>query len=203
MRDFIYNKSDVLLAILIIVVAAFVIFVRVQVILDYSSGTEHTARDYIAPILPFLGEREGTAEAETPAAETEAPVAAETEAPTAAETETPTAAEAETAPVAEAEAEPAEEAQTPPAEETAPVAAGSTTATQGPAPTPEYVKFSVKQGDVASIIADNLIAAGLVNDKAAFLAAVDAKNAAMSLKIGEFEIPKGATNEEIIDILVG
>ena len=50
MRDFFYNKGDVLIAILIILVAAFVIYVRVGIIMEYSATGERS--EGLLP-LPF------------------------------------------------------------------------------------------------------------------------------------------------------
>jgi len=52
MRDFFYNKGDVFLAILIILVAAFVIYVRVGVIMDYSATGDNSSS--LFPVPPSL-----------------------------------------------------------------------------------------------------------------------------------------------------
>jgi len=43
MRDFFYNKGDVFIAVLIILIAAFVIYIRVGVIMDYSATGDNRA----------------------------------------------------------------------------------------------------------------------------------------------------------------
>jgi len=48
MRDFFYSKGDVFLAVLIILIAAFVIYVRVSVIMDYSATGDNRAN-----LFPF------------------------------------------------------------------------------------------------------------------------------------------------------
>ena len=52
MRDFFYNKGDVLIAILIILVAAFVIYMRVGVVLDYSASGEREGK--LLPMPSFF-----------------------------------------------------------------------------------------------------------------------------------------------------
>jgi len=195
MKDFLYNKSDVLIATLIIVAAACVIFWRVGVIMEMPDGVQSKTSKFVAMVLPFLDrdkdEAEATGSAETQEVAEEPPADGGTvQAPEA-------SAETELAPATE------EEAVEPPPDTAAEQPAETQPAAEAPQQTPEVVVFTVKSGDVASVIADNLLAAGLITDKQGVLAAGDAQNAAMSLKIGEFEIPKGTSNEEIIKILVG
>jgi len=162
MRDFFYNKGDVFIAVLIILVAAFVIYVRVGVIMDYSATGDNRAS--LFPFGPSSteeadsgGRTPGPHPGEAPAEETDPPV-------------------------------------TPPAEEEPPIV-------QDPGAT--EIQITVNAGDAASTIADKLFAANLIMDRPAFLDAVMTQGADSKLKTGTFTIPMGASNEEIIAILIG
>jgi hypothetical protein len=178
MRDFFYNKSDVLIAILIILIAAFVIYTRVGVIMDYPSkaaGGEGTG--YLPGIQDVLT---GSEDADTDADKDEA-------------------AFSEDAPDADV---PADEPVTPPSED---VPDETVTPPDPPVP-PEStteVSITVSAGDVGSTIADKLVAAGAITDKAAFLAEVATQHADTKLKQGTFKIPAGSTLSDIVKILVG
>lgn len=63
------------------------------------------------------------------------------------------------------------------------------------------VSFTVNAGDTMSVIANNLVLAGLVNNSGDFLAEVNKQNAASLLKAGTFNIPKGSTPSKIVTIL--
>ena len=165
MRNFLYNRSDILTAILIIVVAAGIVFWRVGVIMNYASGDKGGTNDFSALISPWTQGSSGGAAAQTP------PAGASGGASTA---QTP----------------PADTVQTPPAD-----------TTQTPPAETGTVSFTVNPGDVASVIAKNLASAGLVNTADDFLAKVNDRNVASSLKAGTFDIPKGATADQIVDIL--
>ena len=74
--------------------------------------------------------------------------------------------------------------------------------TAGAADSEEPATFVVESGQSTGVIADNLLEAKIITDKQAFLNAVNAKEAATKLKAGTFQIPAGATPEEIVDILI-
>ncbi|MDR0875707.1 MAG: hypothetical protein LBN12_05805 [Clostridiales Family XIII bacterium] len=191
MRDFFYNKSDVLIAIIIILIAAFVIYTRVGVIMDYPSkaaGGEGTG--YLPGIQEVLAEGSGDAGEEDAGGEdaSDGEDSADISEP---EPATPPSDPSdEEAPAEEA---PAEEA---PAETVTPPAPPEATS-------PAEVTITVSAGDVGSTIADKLIAAGAITDKAAFLAEVAAQQAETKLKQGTFKIPAGSTLAEIVKIIVG
>ena len=181
MRDFFYNKGDILIAILIILVAAFIIYVRVGIIMDYSASGENGGSLLPKPpsvdeIIDYVtgSETAGTAGQE---GESSSEPSAETPAPP-----------QEEGPAVQPEGEPPTEQ---PQEETP------------PAGQPESVQIVVVAGDAASIIADKLLAAGAISDKQAFLADVAAQGADARLKMGTFTIPAGASHADIIAILTG
>ena len=182
MRDFFYNKGDILIAILIILVAAFIIYVRVGIIMDYSESGESGGS--LLPKPPSVDEiidyvtgsdaageavQEGEGAAEPPADTNDTP-------------------QQENQPPAPPEENPQPEQppeETPPAQQ-----AGS-------------VQIVVNAGDAASVIADKLLAAGAISDKQAFLSDVMAQKADSRLKMGTFTIPAGASHADIIAILTG
>ncbi|MDR3364624.1 MAG: hypothetical protein LBS91_06735 [Clostridiales Family XIII bacterium] len=179
MRDFFYNKSDVLIATVIILVAAFVIYTRVGVIMGY----------------PGLGAKGDGVESVSP------PVYAETEngALGTDATDAPVDGGAEAQPV-QPSAEPGQQP------ETAPLGQQPADMGQPPAqPTQSAasVTITVSAGDAASAIADKLLAAGAISDKQAFLSEVMAQGADSKLKMGTFTIPAGSANADIVAILAG
>jgi hypothetical protein len=181
MRDFFYNKRDVLIAMLIILAAARVIYTRVGVIMDYPSkmaGGEGNA--YLPPIQDVLSDVAGLGESQPNEGLNDDAASAENTEQLPADV---TPAQTNPAPV---QTDPAPADVTPP--EAAP---------------PAEVTIIVSAGDVASVIADKLLAAGAIPDKAAFLAEVTAQSADSKLKMGTFTIPAGATPAEIVRILVG
>jgi len=223
MRDFLYNKSDVLIAILIILVAAGVIFWRVGVILEFPEGVKTGTEKFVALVLPFIDD--GDAEDddfEVPKADLGSGASEGiTGADAGASADAGAGGQQDVAP-ADSEASGADAAQEPAdgggvtsgevveggggeaaAEGDGEAADGGEGAEEAPAATGEVVKFTVHSGDVASVVADNLLAAGLISNKQEFLARVDERNAAMSMLAGDFEIAKGSTHDQIIDKLIG
>lgn len=64
------------------------------------------------------------------------------------------------------------------------------------------VAFEVSPGRAASEIAQDLVDAGLITDKDAFLKQCKDSGADTKFKSGSFTIKKGATTDEIINILI-
>lgn len=64
------------------------------------------------------------------------------------------------------------------------------------------VKITVVQGEVCRTLAEDLVAAGLIEDAEDFRKYMGDHNYANSIHVGEFEIPRGSTYEEIARILV-
>ena len=187
-----YNKGDVLIAILIIIVAAVVIYSRVGVIMDYS---ENGARErQLLPPLTIENIR-GWLGLDKPAEGADGQGGAYTEPESAA----PAGTENEPAAPLQSET-PAEEEPADP--EPAAAALPDDTPAEPPG-SPAEVTITINAGDSASVIADKLLAAGAIDDRAAFLSEVVAKGADSKLKQGTFNIPAGSTISDIIAILVG
>ena len=130
MRDFFYNKGDILIAILIILVAAFIIYVRVGIIMDYSASGEGGGSLLPKPpsvdeIIDYVTGSEAAGEA-----------GQEGESATEPSAETPTPPQEENPPAQTEEKPPAEQPQ----EETPPAQQG------------ESVQIIVNAGDAASVI---------------------------------------------------
>ena len=64
------------------------------------------------------------------------------------------------------------------------------------------VKITVVQGEVCRTLAEDLAAAGLIEYAEDFRKYMGDHNYANSIHVGEFEIPRGSTYEEIARILV-
>ena len=181
MRDFFYNKGDVLIAILIIAVAVVVIYFRIGVVMGDPNPGERL-KNLVSPIIEYItGDREWgntTGADDVPASEDPAP-------------QTP------------------EQAEPPATEDTTPVQEPAVTETPAPTEnTPEElpgsageIKLTINAGDAASTIADKLLQAGAIDDKQAFLEEVNAQGAASRLKQGTFTIPEGSSIKDIIAIL--
>ena len=176
MRDFFYNKGDVLIAILIILIAATVIYFRVGIVMGNPDPGERI-RDFISSLnLPGQsGEPAVTGTVDDEGQEG-----------------------SQTAPPVDTDS-PAQEDQTPADE---PAAQDDEPEGQTPV-TSADITITVNAGDAASTIADKLLAAGAISDKQAFLAEVEAQGAASKLKQGTFTIPAGSSISDIIKILVG
>jgi len=177
MRDFFYNKGDVLIAILIILVAATVIYFRVGIVMGNPDPGERI-RDFLSS-LPLPGQ---TVESVVPEANNgeEQGGGGTVQADgtdTAGTTDTQTSDDQPPA---------AEEPETDP-----PPSDGA------------EITITINAGDTASAVADKLLAAGVISDKQAFLSEVIAQKADSRLKQGTFKIPAGSTTNEIINILTG
>jgi len=180
MRDFFYNKGDVLVAILIIVVAAAVIYFRVGIVMgtDPAEGL----KNLISPLFSSNQTEEGPSEeAAKGGEEPENTVAPVPEPDTAGPP-----AEADTTEQTQQEEEPPVQEE----EGSGQPSAGAAGAT-----------ITINAGDAASTIADKLVAAGAISDKQAFLNEVDAQGAASRLKQGTFTIPAGSSVNDIIKLL--
>ena len=185
MRDFFYNKGDVFIAVLIILVAALVIYLRVGVIMDYSP-TGEKGGSMLPSISEILDQVTGanTDEEDQPQIENDPPV---NDTPATAEEQEPPA-QTESPPV---QADPQPDPPQDPQPENPPQAQ------------PAEIQIVVSAGDAASVIADKLLAAGAITDKQAFISDVIAQGADSKLKVGTFTIPAGSSHSDIIKILIG
>lgn len=114
-------------------------------------------------------------------------VMAETETEIETELETETESETETEPETEIETE--EDSETDESTNTQKVEDGST------------VTITVEMGDYTRQVAEKLYEAGLVDDAEAFRAYVGQKGLGQNISVGTYEIPVGATYDEIIAII--
>ena len=64
------------------------------------------------------------------------------------------------------------------------------------------VIITVVKGEVCRTLAEDLAAAGLIEDAEEFRKYMGSHNYADSIHVGEFEIPRGSTYEEIANILI-
>ncbi len=78
-------------------------------------------------------------------------------------------------------------------------AAGNGTA-QKPS-TQEMVEIEIKAGDYSAAVSQTLKQAGLITDADAFNKYLTQKGVDQNLRVGVYQIPKGATQDEIIEIL--
>jgi hypothetical protein len=176
-KDFIYDKNDLLIALLIVVAATFVIMSRIDVIMAYpatlAAETEANGGEVVAevPNVPSvdLGEDEQVSEEEQPDDATD-------------DREDPP--------------------ESPPSD---PDNSGNTDTGAGDSPanhpSANYVSINIEYGANGSDIAQLLINAGLISSKQTFYDAVAAVGADTKLQAGSFEIPTNATPEEIIRII--
>jgi len=183
MRDFFYNRGDVLITVLIVLVAATVIYFRVGVVMGDPEPGERL-KNMVVSLFSTSETADEPLEGTTVDEGAQGGLIAETP-----EQTTPPADEPGT--VAEApvvDDEPSVEE--PPAQEP-------------PAATSGEVKITVNAGDAASTIANKLKEAGAITDTQAFLSEVMAQKADSRLKQGTFTIPSGSSINDIIKILVG
>jgi hypothetical protein len=170
MRDFIYGKSDVLVALLIVAIAGTVIFTRVNAIMEYPSRVAAET------------EAQAAEDADDAEAEGLADIEGQTDAST-----TDAGGEA----LVDSSASAGQNQQS-----------DQNAQSSTPATTGNPVSFAVASGEATSVIADNLVKAGLVSSRQVFLDAVTAKGAETRLRAGTFNIPPGSTPDQIVDILI-
>lgn len=66
----------------------------------------------------------------------------------------------------------------------------------------ETVQFYIEIASTATLVSQNLCQAGLVDSAESFLSYLQEKDYTHSLRSGVFDIPKGASYEEICDIIM-
>ncbi|MCL1896797.1 MAG: hypothetical protein FWG03_09650 [Clostridiales bacterium] len=217
MRDFFYNKGDVFIAVLIILAAAFVIYMRVGVIMDYSaSGSNGGSLLPMPSAIGDWGDQAPVVEADEGSGQNgmgdgagDPPLQPDATQPDTAQPDAgqpeagqPDAGQPGASQPGQGEGQDGEESSMT-ALEAEQVGGSSGQPGQTPGPSGPSVQITVEAGDAASTIADKLLAAGAISDKQAFLSEVAAQGADSKLKIGTFTIPKGSTVSEVIAILVG
>jgi hypothetical protein len=176
MKNFLYNKSDIFVALVIIVAAVLLIYTRVDAIMGGAAGQELNGTG----IQPLPVEQtdpadgtEGTDDAVTTPPEGTGDVP---------EPNAPVVAPADGTEPADTNEPADEEAQAEPADT-------------------EPVLFTVEVGANTSTIAKNLAAAGLVKSSDEFLKEVTRQKAEKKMKAGTFKIKPGASVSKIVKTL--
>ena len=154
-KDFFYDKNDIIVALIILAAAAFIIYVRIGDIMSYPQTLV-----------------DATAQPSSAAESSSESSAAETAAPT----------EATTAPATQATTVPATEATT------APSAA-------------QTKSITIADSAVPATVSRQLADAGIVSSADSFESDLQKYSAASHIRPGTFQIPAGATNEQIIEII--
>jgi hypothetical protein len=176
MRNFLYNKSDLFVALVIIVIAVFIIYMRVDAIMGGAAGKELNGTENrplpIEPASPGAAETTAAAEghSDTDGIEPDAAV-------------TPDGVDS-------AEANPPADPAT-----------SDTPAEPADASDNEPVLFTIEIGTTTGTVAKNLAAAGLVKSSKSFLKEVKKQNAEMKMKAGTFKIKPGTSVSKIVKIL--
>ena len=174
-RDFIYNTSDILVTLVIIIIALAVISWRVSSIMSYGSPDEDASGGEVqGGIVSHTVDEDADSDADEETADDQ-----DGQDQDAASDEQDGAADADAGQDAAAQ------------DQTA--AAQTQTASS--------YSFTVSSNQSAESIGAALVSAGLISDKQAFLSAVTASGAETRLKAGTFTIPAGATPEQIVAVL--
>ncbi|MDR2487578.1 MAG: hypothetical protein LBD12_06375 [Clostridiales Family XIII bacterium] len=176
MRDFLYNKSDVITAVAIILIAVLVIYSRADALMGGAVAQKVTGSGDIADLpVEIPGDEPEVADAD---AEAEA---------------TPPEDDGTAVQQPVDAQQPAGDVQ-----EDAQVPEPSVTA---PDTSKKPVKFTIEVGSDSGLIAKNLVAAGLVPSSKAFLKEVRKLKAETKLKAGTFKITPGTSIRKIVRIL--
>lgn len=67
--------------------------------------------------------------------------------------------------------------------------------------TQEMVEIEIKAGDYSATVSQTLLRAGLISDADAFNKYLTEKGVDQNLRVGVYQIPKGSTQDQIIEIL--
>ena len=67
--------------------------------------------------------------------------------------------------------------------------------------TQEMVEIEIKAGDYSAAVSQTLLRAGLISDADAFNKYLTQKGVDQNLRVGVYQIPKGSTQDQIIEIL--
>jgi len=184
MRNFFYSKGDVLLAILIILVASVVIYVRIGVIMDYSASGESAGS--LFPIEDLFGGKDK--DSADGAGNGDDGAASDTSGDGGGDGDGYGGGESSGVSDSSGSGDGNDPLRD--AGYTGPALDGS-------------VQIFVVAGDTADVIADKLYRAGVIGDTGDFLYEVMERGAGSDFKIGTFTIPGGASVPEVIDIMTG
>ncbi len=178
-KDFIYDKNDLLIALLIVMAATFIIMSRIDVIITYPStlAAEIDNSGPVIPIEPDDGSGEDPVDDEDPADNDP-----------------------------DGEEDPADNEGTsgdpqPPSDTDDPEPDNGSGGTSGQTPGGSEVAINIPPGSNGSDIAQLLVNAGLIDRREVFYDAVSAAGAETRLQAGTFRIPANATPAEIVRII--
>ncbi|MCF0151486.1 MAG: endolytic transglycosylase MltG [Firmicutes bacterium] len=169
-KDLFYNINDIVVALLILAATALIIFTRVDLIMDYPAYASQKQEQQSTGIGKVDFSDVDLTRGEVDETLNSAP----------------------------------ETLQTDPAEATEPAdpqpeGSDSQQGSEAPAPTGEMIKVVIPSGATGSKIADILVECGLIDDRQVFLTTVTSMKKDTRLQSGTFEIPMGATPEEIVN----
>ena len=177
-KDFIYDKNDLLIALLILVIASLVIISRIEIIMAYPStliAESESGEEEVAAQVPYVPSESAGEEEDQSSGEEEQSDAADDQ----------------------------EDPPQPPPEDSQDTGNTDTETSDPPAsqPSTSYASIHIEYGATGSQIAQLLINAGLIPDRQTFYNAVEAAGADTKLQAGNFRIPSNATPDEIIRII--
>jgi hypothetical protein len=175
MRNFLYNKSDILIAVIIIAVAAIIIWTRIGAIMGSSGDTGKVA----TPAGISSQEADTPEGVETADNGTTAPPAGDSNTPDTQATGTDPATTATTN-----------------AGITTDSAAGTTDGT-GDAASEETIKFTIELGASSGSVAEDLETQGIIK-AADFIKEIKAQDKEGSIKVGTFKLKASMTPAQIV-----
>lgn len=172
-KDFFYNINDIVVALLILALAGMIIYTKVSDIMDYPAYAAHKQAQEEASGIGKVD----FSDVDLTKGEVDENL-----------NSNPESLEGQTG-------ENTEDGQTPPEE-------GQPAEPQPEAPqTGETIRITIPSGSTGSKIGEILAEAGLVESKEVFLKTVTAMKKDTKLQTGSFDIPKGASPEEIVKII--
>lgn len=172
-KDFIYDKNDLLVALIIVALAALIIAFRVDVIMAYPSSLSANEKPPINTEKPPISDETsmgGSIEEPDGTEGTDGSEEGESKEPD--------------------ESQPPEDTGEPETDKPSPPPEGE-----------GLISIYIKSGATGSDIAQLLMDAGLIDTKEDFYKAVQAAGADTRLQAGNFRIPSNASPEEIIKII--
>ncbi len=182
-KDFIYDKNDLLVALIIVAVAAFVIMSRVEVIMAYPTSLEaelYAAADNVSTDVPPKSEIPSSTGEDDPA---DTDPDQETD-PDGLASDSGDDSEGDADDQPEQGSAPEPQTNNPPTDDNV----GS-------------ISIYIEYGATGSQIAQLLVDAGLIANREIFYDAVTTAGADTKLQAGNFKIPSNATPAEIIRII--
>lgn len=190
LKDFIYEKSDLFFAGLVV---AAVVFVVSQSLGGWVNAEGEESKYAAMPAV-------AAGQTDDPTQDDEVQSDSETDDPIAPEPDDSSDAQEPSGADSSANTADAQQPSTP--EPQAPAAPQESAKPSADQPAvKETISFTISSGSTAKSIADSLKAQGLISDAAGFLQSLAQSGKDTRLKAGTFVIPRGATPAEIINIL--